>query len=166
MRRASNARCHRSLCRAQQNIRGVETPRTTTQRGGRPSPGVHRSLQARAGLLSASVKTDSIPDSGPRQSTQDNIRRPREARFWHDGRRSPCKHDWSSIEAIGSAPTKSLRPDGCARDQYDFAEYINCSHRHSVVADGSRVDQSDSVSYSKRYDQYPFLEPPSRSRST
>ena len=67
---------------------------------------------------------------------------------------------------IGSDPSKSLRPDEYARDQYDFAEYINCLHRHLAIADGSRVDLSDPVSYSNRYGQFPFLELPSRSRST
>lgn len=63
-------------------------------------------------------------------------------------------------------PLKSLRPDECAQDQYDFAGYINCLHRHLAIADDSRVDLSDPVSYSKRYGQFSLLELPSRSRST
>ena len=61
---------------------------------------------------------------------------------------------------------KSLPPDEYARDQYDFAGYIDCLHRHLAIVDGSRVDLSDPVSRSRRDGQIPFLELPSRSRST
>src|ERR1019366_5107355 len=57
-------------------------------------------------------------------------------------------------------------PNEYAQDQDDFAVYINYWHRRLVIADGSRVDRSDPVSYSKRWHQIPFLEPPSHSRST
>src|SRR4029077_1080720 len=47
--------------------------------------------------------------------------------------------------------TSASSPGAYVQDRCGFAVYINCWHRQWAIVDGSRADQSDPVSHSKRW---------------